>query len=215
MNHANLIEGDIILSEGKLLTLLKNEYKFVMDNNPDFVRLAYTTFTIEHARELKEQASRKAMSDMRIFVVSFISMTREAGNALLKTLEEPALGTYFYLLTPSASRILPTIRSRCRMYSWKSATSFISSPADFVKASLPKRLEIIKEILAQLEKELITKSDSAIFVQEVIKVSHQTARESNNVALLKKLAPVGGVSSYSLDQSASLKMILEYIALSL
>tara|TARA_A100001037_G_C15049057_1_gene589211 strand:- start:54 stop:929 length:876 start_codon:yes stop_codon:yes gene_type:complete len=39
-----------------------------------------------------------------------------AGNALLKTLEEPPLGTYLILCTTSYERLLPTIRSRCHRY---------------------------------------------------------------------------------------------------
>ena len=37
-----------------------------------------------------------------------------AANALLKSLEEPPAGTFFLLVSHSPSRLLPTIRSRCR-----------------------------------------------------------------------------------------------------
>jgi DNA polymerase-3 subunit delta' len=42
-------------------------------------------------------------------------MERGAANALLKSLEEPPRGTFFLLVTHSPARLLPTIRSRCRM----------------------------------------------------------------------------------------------------
>ncbi|MBS0243303.1 MAG: AAA family ATPase, partial [Proteobacteria bacterium] len=38
-----------------------------------------------------------------------------AANALLKSLEEPPPRTYFLLLTSAPGRLLPTIRSRCRV----------------------------------------------------------------------------------------------------
>lgn len=38
-----------------------------------------------------------------------------AVNALLKSLEEPPAGTYFLLVTHRLGRLLPTIRSRCRI----------------------------------------------------------------------------------------------------
>ena len=41
-------------------------------------------------------------------------MTRAAGNALLKTLEEPPLGSLLILFTHAPSRLLPTIRSRAQ-----------------------------------------------------------------------------------------------------
>jgi len=42
------------------------------------------------------------------------SMTDEAANALLKTLEEPPPQVLFLLLTANDSAVLPTVRSRCQ-----------------------------------------------------------------------------------------------------
>lgn len=42
-------------------------------------------------------------------------MEKSASNALLKSLEEPPQGTFFLLVAHRPSRLLPTIRSRCRM----------------------------------------------------------------------------------------------------
>lgn len=42
-------------------------------------------------------------------------LERNAANALLKALEEPPVGTYFLLVTHRPGRLLPTIRSRCRI----------------------------------------------------------------------------------------------------
>ena len=41
-------------------------------------------------------------------------MENAAANALLKSLEEPPVGTFFLLVTHRPARLLPTIRSRCR-----------------------------------------------------------------------------------------------------
>ncbi|OGA04162.1 MAG: DNA polymerase III subunit delta' [Betaproteobacteria bacterium RIFCSPLOWO2_02_FULL_62_17] len=43
------------------------------------------------------------------------SMNPATQNALLKNLEEPALGTVFILATTHAHRLLPTVRSRCQV----------------------------------------------------------------------------------------------------
>jgi DNA polymerase-3 subunit delta' len=42
-------------------------------------------------------------------------LEKPAANALLKSLEEPPAGTLFLLVTHRPARLLPTIRSRCRM----------------------------------------------------------------------------------------------------
>ncbi len=42
------------------------------------------------------------------------ALTREAANALLKTLEEPTPGSYLFLLSHQPGRLAATIRSRCQ-----------------------------------------------------------------------------------------------------
>ncbi|RKF23401.1 DNA polymerase III subunit delta' [Altericroceibacterium spongiae] len=42
-------------------------------------------------------------------------MEKSASNALLKSLEEPPVGSYFLLVSHRPGRLLPTIRSRCRI----------------------------------------------------------------------------------------------------
>ncbi|MEJ2030748.1 MAG: DNA polymerase III subunit delta' [Maritimibacter sp.] len=49
-----------------------------------------------------------------VIVDSADEMNNEAANALLKSLEEPPAGTIFLLISHTPSRLLPTIRSRCR-----------------------------------------------------------------------------------------------------
>ncbi|PYE86945.1 DNA polymerase III subunit delta' [Phyllobacterium leguminum] len=46
-------------------------------------------------------------------------MNRNAANALLKTLEEPPARALFILISHSAGRLLPTIRSRCQTLQFK------------------------------------------------------------------------------------------------
>lgn len=45
------------------------------------------------------------------------AMNRSTANALLKSLEEPAPGTLFLLVSSEPMRLLPTIRSRCQVVS--------------------------------------------------------------------------------------------------
>ncbi len=49
-----------------------------------------------------------------VIVDSADEMNTGAANALLKNLEEPPSGTVFLLVTHAPTRLLPTIRSRCR-----------------------------------------------------------------------------------------------------
>lgn len=62
-------------------------------------------------------ATKPSMSERRVVVIDAIDELEGAGaaNALLKSLEEPPAGTIFLLVTHALGRLLPTIRSRCRL----------------------------------------------------------------------------------------------------
>lgn len=70
---------------------------------------------VEPVRDLLEKAqSFPTAGPHRFFVIDGADrLSVAAGNALLKTLEEPPAASRFYLLAESNDRVLPTIRSRC------------------------------------------------------------------------------------------------------
>ncbi len=73
--------------------------------------------SIEQVRNLRTACALKpSLSDRRLIIVDSIDdMERGAANALLKILEEPPKGTIFILVSHTPGRLLPTIRSRCRL----------------------------------------------------------------------------------------------------
>ena len=57
-----------------------------------------------------------SLSDRRVVIIDAIDdLERGGANALLKNLEEPPAGTIFLLVSHAPGRLLPTIRSRCRL----------------------------------------------------------------------------------------------------
>lgn len=73
---------------------------------------------VDQIRELAEFATRTAaMGGRRAIVVSpGEAMNQNAANAFLKTLEEPGKDVVIVLVVHQPGRILPTIRSRCRIF---------------------------------------------------------------------------------------------------
>lgn len=71
---------------------------------------------IEQIREIREtQGFGGYEGNYRIFLISNAdTLTVAAANALLKVLEEPPPGWIFFLSTPDAARVLPTLSSRCQ-----------------------------------------------------------------------------------------------------
>lgn len=94
--------------------------KIVRGIHPDVHRIALDgtrkMISIEQIRTMISEASlRPYEGKTKVFIVSPAdSMSTQAANSLLKTLEEPTSSTVFILLTRSADRMLPTIRSRAQ-----------------------------------------------------------------------------------------------------
>ena len=74
------------------------------------------SISVDSIRALRDQlALRPFEADRHIALIPRADrMTAQAQNALLKTLEEPAGGNVFFLLTDQPGAMLPTIVSRCR-----------------------------------------------------------------------------------------------------
>ena len=72
---------------------------------------------IAQIRAMQQRLStRPTMGQRRVIIIDPADdLERNAANALLKSLEEPPEGTVFLLVAHSPARLLPTIRSRCRV----------------------------------------------------------------------------------------------------
>lgn len=61
-------------------------------------------------------ATTPSLGPRRIVLIDAVDdLERSGSNALLKNLEEPPAGTVFILISHAPGRLLPTIRSRCRL----------------------------------------------------------------------------------------------------
>jgi DNA polymerase-3 subunit gamma/tau len=75
---------------------------------------------IDDIREIRDKvALRPAKGRRKVYIVDEAHMlTKEASNAVLKTLEEPPDHAVFVLCTTEMQAMLPTIRSRCQRFTF-------------------------------------------------------------------------------------------------
>ena len=87
-------------------------------SHPDYhtIQAGGDSIKIEQIRELQSQLVLRSFSGRgKICLIDGADlMTREAANALLKTLEEPVAGTFIILISSHPELLLPTILSRCQ-----------------------------------------------------------------------------------------------------
>jgi DNA polymerase-3 subunit delta' len=73
--------------------------------------------TIDQVRRMQQRlTTRPTLGQRRAVIIdSADDLEKGAVNALLKSLEEPPVGTFFLLVAHRPGRLLPTVRSRCRV----------------------------------------------------------------------------------------------------
>ncbi|MDH4746774.1 AAA family ATPase [Sphingomonas sp. CBMAI 2297] len=95
------------------------------------------SITIAQVRSLQALfATKPSFSSRRVIVIDAIDdLERGGANALLKNLEEPPAGTIFLLVSHAPGRLLPTIRSRCRLLRFEALGD--GDVAEILRAQLP------------------------------------------------------------------------------
>jgi DNA polymerase-3 subunit delta' len=95
------------------------------------------SISIAQVRSLQAMfATKPALAPRRVVLIDSIDDLERAGaNALLKSLEEPPAGTIFLLVSHAPGRLLPTIRSRCRLLRFEPMSE--GEVASVLRAELP------------------------------------------------------------------------------
>ena len=207
MHHAILIEGSGDAARARAHAILAHALDMPVDHNPDVHHIVGDRFDMDDARSLKDSASRTPHGSAQAYIIMCNRMGTEAQNALLKLLEEPSSHTYFLLCVPTRTRLLPTIRSRLSFGgSVRSNTVHQTDVGPFVSGTPAERLAIVAPIIKDKDRE---RAQAFLDALEVYLHEHSVERHA------KQLQEVAFVRTYLADTSASLKMLLEHLALAM
>ena len=145
---------------------------------------------IDEVRRLRENIMfQPVQARYKVYIIDEVHMlTREAFNALLKTLEEPPSHVFFIFATTEAGKIPDTIRSRCQHYEFRLLT--------------PKE---IASHLAQInQKEQLGLDDEAI--ELIARVAQGSIRDS--LSLLDQVVAYGARTKEDVSEALGLIPIL-------
>ena len=161
LHHAYLLEGareEVVPEILKFIQALGVK----TSGNPDFCHISVDSFKIEDARNLKSVEYEKGFSTGRkIFLISANTFLLEAQNTLLKIFEEPIENTHFFIVTPDAGVLLKTFVSRFYLIKTdRNAGEELKQAKAFLALPLRKRIDFVKELLAENEEEEETTLDS-------------------------------------------------------
>ncbi len=138
---------------------------------------------IDDIRELKEAVHTLPYeSRYKVYIVDEVHMlTKEAFNALLKTLEEPPAHVVFILATTEEEKLLDTILSRCQVFRFRSPSRLVlkETVTDVAKAEgfelKPEAADLIaiaadgsfRDALGVLQKVMLASGDTIGSADEV------------------------------------------------
>lgn len=191
--------------------------------NPDVYVRAHGQFGIDDAHELTARAIGRAMGERgRTFVIGASSMTTEAQNALLKTVEDPPGDARFFFVLPSPETLLATVQSRAQIIDLEGSQTSLASDdavarnaAAFLAGEPAQRLDLLKPLLEKDHDEkrdlgtiitFLSSLEKALAAREGSHVEGQTFYKEGLEAVYRARRYVG-------DKGALLKPLLESVAL--
>lgn len=221
IHHAYALAGERQSLAQEIKNFLEQDLKFPLSGNPDFWQGEYNVFKIEDSRALNEaNLNRPIKYGRKVFLLLANFITKGAQNSLLKIFEEPRSDTVFFLVMPEITGLLPTLRSRL-IFGRTNKNTILSEDRDldadiFLRAKIGKRLEMVNKIIKSIKEEKLTKSDVINFLKDIEKIIKdglkiKNAHTARNGSLLA-VEDIEKAISYVGDESPSVKVILEHLA---
>ena len=185
----------------------KSCIEFDSDNNPDFqlIESVDGKIKIEQIRQMQRKVAEKPIiSNNKVYIIDDAdTMTTEAQNCLLKTLEEPPEYITIILICTNEGNLLSTIKSRCTRIQFEPIKD--EEIKEYVKTKLPD--EQISEKLIELAQGSIGKA---------IKLNERKDIYENIENILvsmqcRDLIDIVQMSEVIYKSKEEIKSILEYI----
>lgn len=122
------------------------------NNHPDIIEIdAASNNGVEEVRELIEKVKYAPLKGKyKIYIIDEVHMmTKNAYNALLKTIEEPPQHVIFIFATTEPNKVLPTILSRCQRFDFTKVSKEDMKEA-LMKVCDAENIKIEENALAQI-----------------------------------------------------------------
>jgi hypothetical protein len=184
----------------------------------EIIHQSLSSFGIGESRELREKQARLVSEDQeRAFIIQFDSITIEAQQALLKTLEEPALRTRFFLVAPTKQMFLPTLLSRLQIIVLDPKELFsaesLAKAENFLAANPEERLVTVQKLLDASETPAATRTLALKLVQDLeIVLERNLVADAGGNKIVSALRDLELARDYLNDRAASTRLILEHLA---
>ena len=216
--HSYIVEGNPEIISFGLKKFLEEKGEISI-GSADLLFQMYDSFTVDDSHRIKEWHSEMKVNDKkRICIIGAKFINHDAERTLLKIIEEPNIGTHFFIVVPNASVLLDTIRSRAHIVSMTDKGNiFVKLAEDFLLLAPKNRIDLVAKIIKENKNE--ESSGNLRFVaigiiNEIEKnIFNKLKKTPNNENLIFIVEELEKNREFLDNPGSSVKMILENIAL--
>lgn len=215
----NLYHSYVVSGDDKTTEYIKDFLiyrKEIEDNSPDLFVYSAATLNISSSSDINFwQNNKPSGSNKKICIINTKFINKDAEQTLLKMIEEPKENTHFFIITPNHKILSKTILSRVHVVDLKENQN-TNKIEKFIKLNKKERIDFVTSFINDFKDsdgsgEL---RDAAIlFINEIEKIIYNKWKndlKKDSQFILEELQKCKG---YLNTPGASVKMILEYIAL--
>jgi len=209
LHHAYLLAGSGELVVPIIENFLTETLKYSLHGNPDYVKEEFANFGVDDGHRIAGAHLKRAIAgDKKIFLISVLSFSHEAQNALLKMFEEPTENTLFFIVVPSFDILLPTLKSRLLSVHIEEEKKIDTKQAQlFFSSSIATRMKMVDGLIEEKNKH-----QSLLFLGVLESYAHTIfLRDNSNVSLREFLEDIVKIRGYLRDRSPSVKILLEHL----
>lgn len=185
----------------------KSCIEFDSNNNPDFffIEPDGNSIKIDQIRNMqKGMLEKPIISSKKVYIINNAeTMTKEAQNCLLKTLEEPQEYVVIILIVSDENSMLPTIKSRCTKIFFEKISD------ENLKTYIKEKIGDVhfEESMIKLSEGSIGKCIEISKKQEILKKIEDFI---NNIENMDEVQIINA-SSYFNENKEDINLILDYI----
>lgn len=209
MSHATIITG----SREKNLDQLKaflTEQGIQIQANPDVYIFTREQLFTEDTESIVTMLSSQKVSQNRFCIISCDRMDAQVQNRLLKTIEEPHIGTYIILIIPDTHQLLPTVLSRCQIINGETSSSATRLAADtFLKESVANRFTIIESLTKnKKDEDNLSKTEVLATIADIEKILWQAGNKDEQL-----FTDIRTIRQYASVKGSSHRVLLDFLAM--